>query len=142
MTARELYQNALIEINKLQAPALLLEDYNYFINKAVQQYINKVYNRYDINQQSTDDLRVLSTDTTLSIFSEPETMFDKRSITELPSDYLHLLNCVVEFESYPQKLDKCGDVISVVREANKLTADTYPMVLRNAYMKPSYNNPY
>lgn len=57
MTARELYNNALIEINKLEAPPLLLEDYNYLLNKAVQQYVNKVYNRYEIGQQSTDDLR-------------------------------------------------------------------------------------
>lgn len=28
-------------------------------NKAINQYINKVYNVYDINQQTTDDLRVL-----------------------------------------------------------------------------------
>ena len=27
--------NSLIELNKVQAPSLLLEDYNYFINKAV-----------------------------------------------------------------------------------------------------------
>lgn len=59
MSIRELYEYALIEMNKVEAPSLLLEDYNYFINKAVQQYINKVYNRYDINQQSSDDLRVL-----------------------------------------------------------------------------------
>ena len=44
MTARELYEYALIECNKLEAPSLLLEDYNYFINKAVQQYINTIYN--------------------------------------------------------------------------------------------------
>ena len=61
MTARELYEFALIEVNKIEAPSLLLEDYNYFIIKAVQQYINLTYNRYDTNQQSTDDLRVLKT---------------------------------------------------------------------------------
>ena len=59
MTERGMYEVALIEMNKVEAPSLLLEDYNYFMNKAVQQYINKVYNRYDINQQSSDDLRVL-----------------------------------------------------------------------------------
>lgn len=61
MTERDLYDYALIEMNKVEAPSLLLEDYNYFMNKAVQQYINKVYNRYDINQQSSDDIRVLKT---------------------------------------------------------------------------------
>lgn len=59
MTAREMYEYALIELNKLEAPSLLLEDYNYFINKAVQQYINLVYAKFEVDQQSTDDLRVL-----------------------------------------------------------------------------------
>ena len=49
-TAKQLFENALIELNKVQAPSLLLEDYNYFINKAVS-IINKTYNLYDINQQ-------------------------------------------------------------------------------------------
>ena len=67
MTIRELYDYALIEMNKVEAPSLLLEDFNYFMNKAVQQYINKVYNRYDINQQSSDDLRVLKATTKLPV---------------------------------------------------------------------------
>ena len=66
MSIRELYDYALIEMNKVEAPSLLLEDFNYFMNKAVQQYINKVYNRYDINQQSSDDLRVLKATTVIS----------------------------------------------------------------------------
>ena len=32
MTARQLLEYATIELNKVQAPSLLLEDYNYFIN--------------------------------------------------------------------------------------------------------------
>ena len=67
MTERDLYDAALIEINKLEAPSMLLEDYNYFINKAIQQYINKAYSRYEINQQATDDLRVLKTSTSLYV---------------------------------------------------------------------------
>ena len=59
MTARELYEYALIELNKLEAPSLLPEDYNYFINKAIQQYINLVYAKLEVDQQSTDDIRVL-----------------------------------------------------------------------------------
>ena len=50
MTARQLWEATLIELNKVQAPSLLLEDYNYFINKTIYQYINKRYNIYDINQ--------------------------------------------------------------------------------------------
>lgn len=59
MTARQVYEGVLIEMNKVQAPSLLLEDFNYLFNKAINQYINKRYNIYDINQQTTDDIRVL-----------------------------------------------------------------------------------
>ena len=31
MTAKQLFEYALIELNKREAPSLLLEDYNYFI---------------------------------------------------------------------------------------------------------------
>ncbi len=30
MTARQVFEYALVELNKVQAPSLLLEDYNYF----------------------------------------------------------------------------------------------------------------
>ena len=36
MKIRELYDAALIEINKVEAPSMLLEDFIYFINKAIQ----------------------------------------------------------------------------------------------------------
>lgn len=66
MTVRDLYEYALVELNKLEAPSLILEDYNYFINKAVQQYINLVFAKAEIDQQSTDDIRVLRTSAVLT----------------------------------------------------------------------------
>ena len=59
MTARQVFESTLIELSKVQAPSLKLYEFNYLFNKAINQYINKVYNTYDINQQTTDDLRVL-----------------------------------------------------------------------------------
>ena len=50
MTARQIYEGVLIELNKENAPNVLLEDFNYFVNKAVNNYINKRYNIYDVNQ--------------------------------------------------------------------------------------------
>lgn len=66
MTSRQLYEAVLIELNKENAPNLILEDFNYFANKAIYQYINKRYNIYDINQQTTDDIRVLKATTKLT----------------------------------------------------------------------------
>lgn len=59
MTARQVFEATLIELSKIQAPSLKLYEFNYLFNKAINQYINKVYNTYDVNQQTTDDLRVL-----------------------------------------------------------------------------------
>ena len=59
MTARQVFESTLLELSKTQAPSLKLYEFNYLFNKAINQYINKVYNVYDINQQTTDDLRVL-----------------------------------------------------------------------------------
>ena len=146
MTVREFYDNTLIELNKVEAPSLLLEDFNYFANKAVQQYTNKVYNRYDTTQQSTDDLSALKTtarinieiDSTFSTFAPKE---DKTYYCQLPSNYLHLLNCIVEFESGAGN----GCVSGTPKKqsmARRLTSDMYPSVIRNAYFKPSYKCPY
>lgn len=66
MTARQVFEATLIELSKIQAPQLKLYEFNYLFNKAINQYINKVYNVYDINQQTTDDLRVLKSTTFLT----------------------------------------------------------------------------
>jgi uncharacterized protein VirK/YbjX len=102
MTARELYEGVLIELNKENAPNILLEDFNYFANKAVNNYVNKRYNIYDINQQTTDDLRVLKATALL----KPTQVADYAGLTMAgnnamatyevvtPSDYLNILNCI------------------------------------------------
>lgn len=151
MTAREMYEYALIECNKLEAPSLLLEDYNYFINKAVQQYINTIYNRYDVNQQSTDDLRVLKTSAVITLVKGGEggigedftqsALFGTSYIGELPKDYLHMLNCIVEYT--PKKNFKCYEQnVAVQFAARRLTSDMFSGILNNAYMRPMYKRPY
>lgn len=145
MTERDLYDAALIEINKLEAPSMLLEDYNYFINKAIQQYINKTYNRYELNQQATDDLRALKVSTSIDIQTEAAPVFPNEKAMyycELPSDYMHMLNCVVSFNRTNNN-NKCSESsIPTSYLARKLTADVYPSIINNAYFKPSYRTPY
>lgn len=151
MTARELYEYALIELNKLEAPSLLLEDYNYFINKAVQQYINLVYAKLEIDQQSTDDIRVLKTSavlppikltTNIAYSNLSNGMFKSSYYVNLPADYMHLLNCIVEYKVGVSDF-KCynkGDTVYFA--ARRLTPDMYTQVLNNAYMRPMYKRPY
>ena len=146
MTARELYEYALIELNKL-----LLEDYNYFINKAVQQYINLVYAKLEIDQQSTDDIRVLKTSAILKpirlsedpIYSHLSNgLFKSSYYVDLPADYMHLLNCIVEYKVSVSNF-KCYNKDDIVYfAARRLTPDMYTQVLNNAYMRPMYKRPY
>jgi hypothetical protein len=72
VTAREVWEGMLTELSKVNAPSMLLQDFNYFFNKAINQYINKRYNIYDINQQTTDDLRVLKSQALLDVIPSSE----------------------------------------------------------------------
>lgn len=145
MTVRQLFEYLLIELNKVQAPSLLLEDFNYFGNKVITQYINKTYNFYDINQQKTDDLRVLKSTAvltpTISRNYSTTSLLNKTYEVNLPDDYLHILNCIIEYtlaRSYQCYV--AGDKIQF--GAKRLTADMFPQLINNYYMKPKYNNPY
>lgn len=86
MTVRTLYDNLLIELNKVEAPSLLLEDFIYFANKSVQQYTNKRYNQYDITQQTTDDLRVLKQSCYLDVKNSLNVTPTKKEVNIAPSE--------------------------------------------------------
>lgn len=135
MTARELYESLLIELNKVEAPSLLLEDYNYFLNKAVREYINRRYVLYDTSQQTTDDLQVL-TDT---IEIDGSNITD--DIIQLPDNYYHLLNCMVSFKVIvPFKIYPKDSIIK--QGARRLTAEKVSIIENNAFLKPEYRRPY
>ena len=157
MTAKQAYNAVLIELNKLQAPSILLEDYVYIFNKAINQYINKKYNQYDVNQQSSDDLRVLKATCVLTPVIATDYYEDldedDREIMEriygatyevdLPDDYLHVLNCVCVFKQVSSKSYNCYSPGGIYEfPASRLTADMWGQVINNFYMKPSYRRPY
>lgn len=154
MTAREMYEYALIELNKIEAPSLILEDYNYFINKAVQQYINLSYAKFEVDQQSTDDLRVLRASAILTpekvkTADENEIrsliangIWDAMYYVNLPYDYMHLLNCVVEYTVNISNFKCYTKGEKVYFAARRLTSDMYTQILNNAYMYPTYKRPY
>lgn len=148
MTSKQVYEATAIELNKHQAPALKLYEFNYFFNQAIRQFVNKVYNVYDVNQQTTDDLRVLKATATLK--PELATPTGNNAIdylrgatyfVDMPDDYLHLLNCICLFDVNKKK--ECwdqGDVMVV--GATKLTADSWSSVVDDVYNRPTKKRPY
>lgn len=144
MTVRQVFSNVLTEINKVEAPSLLLEDFVYFLNKSIAMYVNKRYGMYEENQQLTDDLRVLTGNTTLSNLSlKPNSIFKATYAGILPQDYLHILNCSAEFELNPNYDSCCGiKQKDIFKGVTKMTSKMYSGIIDNYYLQPSHKNPY
>ena len=165
MTARQVFEATLIELSKVQAPALKLYEFNYLFNKAINQYVNKVYNTYDLNQQTTDDLRVLkatayltpqkwnnnnsalhNTTTNASSYLSSahrsiQSLHGATYEVAMPIDYLHLLNCVCIY--YVAKQKDCWDAGSYIEiPATRLTADSWSQIITDIYNRPSPIKPY
>lgn len=142
MTAKQMFDALLTELSKVNAPSMLLQDFNYFMNKAVYQYINKRYNIYDINQQTTDDLRVLKATATIPIAaSNYNTGFVKSVSFDLPEDYLHMLNCICLYDV--TKRNKCYNLNDEVPfAAKRLTADAWSIIINDYYNRPLPWRPY
>ena len=148
MTSKQIYEATAIELSKVQAPALKLYEFNYFFNQAIRQFVNKVYNVYDVNQQTTDDLRVLKATATLLPEIAPSTgnkaldyLRGATYYVNMPDDYLHLLNCICLFDVNKKK--ECWDAGDVmVVGATKLTADSWSSVVDDVYNQPTKKRPY
>lgn len=164
MTARQIFEGMLTELSKVNAPSLLLEDFNYFFNKAINQYINKRYNIYDVNQQTTDDIRVLKSTAILTpelasikgYYSDVESgatsylsevhksiasLYGATYEVNLPKDYLHILNCICVY--HVKKQFKCYDKDSYVQfAAKRLTSDTWSSIINDYYNRPLPTRPY
>lgn len=159
MTAKQIFEAMLTECKKVNAPSLLLSEYNYYINKAINNYINKRYNIYDINQQTSDDIRVLKSTAVLTPKLQSDAIQNNPSSdlsvihpiisklqgatyeVDLPSDYLHLLNCICYFEV--TKNWKCYNGGSYAKfAAKRLTADSWSTIINDYFNRPTPERPY
>lgn len=160
MTARQVFEGLLTELSKVDAPSMLLQDFNYFFNKAINQYINKVYNIYDTSQQTTDDLRVLKSSDILipiKITEKQDKTIDNKQLKDLgaglskiygatyevnlPLDYLHILSCSCLYKV--KKRFKCYNEGNVVQfPAKRLTGDSWSNIMNNFFNRPLPERPY
>ena len=139
MTILNAFESILVELNKVQAPSLLLDDFVYLFNKGIQEYENERYNLFETKQQVTDDLRVLTKEEKLSVSLQTGSVYGTSYKCVLPSDYVHILNCTCEFED---KNPHCDSDSTFFQGANKLTTTQRSHVINNYYLKPSAKNPY
>lgn len=153
MTARQVWQAVLVELNKVQAPNILLEDFNYFFNKAINQFVNKQYNNDGINQQNLDNSRVLRGSTILfPIYDGTKNGIVNNVVSWnasentkfnfiLPADYLHLLGCTA-WIFIAKDTDCCNKGSFIKRGVKRLNEDIDPLITENWWMRPDIRRPY
>jgi hypothetical protein len=166
MTEKQGYEAVLTELRKAKAPSLHLEDYNYYMNKGIQEYINERYNHFAKTQQLSDDLQALTTSTTLFLTSTiipPNISYTGTYIGDYnqavvtittgkkygsdfirfnsPNNYLHFLGSHVTMKTLRDH--KCypkGYEINIT--SKRMTADVGNNIIGNAYSKPAFERPY
>lgn len=123
MTARGVYEAILIELSKINAPALKLHEFNYLCNKAINQFINEVYNIYDVTQQTTDDIRVLKS----TAYLTPTKVELKYPMdAEGEKDELHFTNAVIPTVDADQTSNRKSKI--------KLPGATYEIYMPQDYL--------
>lgn len=153
MTARQVWEYMLIETAKQRVQPMLLEDFNYILNKTILMYIDKVYHAYGVNQKIDDNLRVLMS--TSMMTAHKSTYYndnDNKNMffnglpgayyeVNLPLDYVHILNVTGVFEVKKQK--DCYDVGDfITRPCVRMTSDISTAVMEDFYNRPSIRKPY
>lgn len=106
LTARELYEGVLYELQKEEAPPFGVDTYNHFVGMALEELLREASQGYELTGQMADYLQPLFT---IHTFTDQEIA---NQSFPLPLDYRQLLLCTitlsrkpsVEFVSYGEKI--------------------------------------
>jgi hypothetical protein len=169
MTVKQAYEYSLMELRKHKSPSLHLEDYNYYLNKGIQEYANDRYTLFETSQQLTDDLQPLMTSTLGTITgnklqytggytssvtaidgtvtnSPVDVTFGKRYGSDYyqfpaPKNYWHTTGSHVTTVSLRNhKCSPAGSEINV--PSKKLPIAIANGIINNSYLKPDGKRPY
>ena len=161
MTAREIYEYGLIHQNKVEAPSLEMEQYNFFINDAINAVLNKTYNFFNLDQIRTDQLQTLHRSVAVDINGTVGTpsvvtgdvtqMYNTPTIPIIPTsrgikfllpiNYHHLLSCTVFYRSTTNQ-KWCAENEVIDYTVKRATSDMLAAIRNNHYNMPSFKTPY
>jgi hypothetical protein len=143
VTSRAIYVNILTELMKEESPSLYMEDYLYYINRAVSDYIKARYELYETTQQLSDDLRFWKKTFTSKELLVPINSIHVKDGTKTKHDYRHLLSCVIEVDIKRPML-KCPQKVGEkhMYKATRISSDTKAGLLDNAYLQSTFYRPY
>lgn len=135
MNALGAYRGVLKELDKHESPTFSVDDFNWFFNESVDQYLTKNYEQGDVFEKELDDISVvIKDDISLTIDMGDSTLFSK------PADYRHLLymNVTAKANANYRRWKKDDQVTFVIRR-QRTNRRGYQE--DNAYDAPSEDNP-
>lgn len=142
-TIKDVYIALLMELNKQEAPTILLEDFNYFWNKATQSYINKRVNISPIGQQVLDDLAEITVlGYEISTIAAKTNTYPKQYTVTLPENYLHLQRCNVQLQKQTTINETCSTPTITYPITKPINSSELATISNNYYLKPSFLNVY
>jgi hypothetical protein len=107
----DLFNGVLTELNKEFNASFEVWDYEYFLNKAIYEWIKLKYTEYETTQKRTDDLQLITQ-------RNVNVKIQNDNIVILPQDYLFLLGV----RGNIQGRTKCEDG-GIIKEIYKMTSD-------------------
>lgn len=147
ITARQAYIDILTELVKEEAPTLYIEDYLYYFNKAISEYMKTRYELYETNQQLADDMRAWKKIfTALSLEIPIDSIFKTSTVNGIVIKkdlYRHLLSCVIAVK-IDRPVTKCdqrpGTTISY--KVTRMSSEIKAGLLGNRYLEAKFYRPY
>lgn len=141
MTIREAYLNVLTELVKEESPTLYLEDFLYYFNKAVGEFMNLRYEKFELTQQLTDDLRPWK-----CTYRADSLEIDVRDIgdsSEICGDYRHVLSCTIGV-TLVRPVIGCDQRVNKVTKykVTRASAARAAGILDNDYFRAAFYRPY
>jgi hypothetical protein len=144
LTARQNI-DILTELVKEEAPTLYLEDYLYYFNKAISEYMKTRYEVFETNQQLADDMRSWKKSFQASSLETPiSSIYKSIPGTAVKIDeYRHLLSCIIDV-AISRPITKCdqrpGTTTSY--KVTRMSSEIKAGLLGNKYLEAKFYRPY
>lgn len=138
-TARKDYIDILTELNKEEAPTLYLEDYVYYYNKSISEYMKARYELFEVNQQLSDDMRCWKKEFITNSLNIPINTIG----TANGHSYRHLVSCIVDIE-LSRPVPSCSQPANTTKsyKVTRMSSGIKAGILNNDYLKPTFYRPY
>ena len=142
-TARQAYIDILTELLKEEAPTLYLEDFLYYYNKAISEYMKSRYELFEITQQLSDDLRTWKKEFTSNSLIIPIDSIYETQETQKINLYRHLLGCIIS-ASITRPISKCDQRAGTTKRYKviRMSSEIKSGILDNVYLEPQFYRPY